>query len=722
MWYLKALCLFSGTVHLTEKIGFSGASPLTRRPRRELGMPDYIHLLESKLSPNQKQALNAITDLARERGMTVFLTGGAVRDIVSGASVRDLDISVQGNPMKLKKELTKAGFSIAGEHEPSRTIYLRFGNRARVEVSNIRTEHFPKPARPEYKPAGILEDLRRRDFTANAMALSLNEGSWGLLLDPLNGMADISNRQLRLVSNYGFLEDPIRMVRAIRLLARTGWEMDERTKARYENAKEEGVFSAVTAAHRGYELEEIAYEEDPLQTLKALEREGWMEHLFPAWSSHSVDTAGLERLHERLVQLLMGGLHPDPSAAQLHLLTAKLSSAHLSALKRLFVRSDLLHEKEVLDKEAKKFADQIMSKEAAKPSQLWRIFQHANPEAVLWLYFTAKTAAIQNRFDSFFTKWAEARQKIPNAILQDMRILPDVPGYAELLDKLTFAFMDDEIGSEEAIRKFAEPYSPPAPPPPVVVRRSRAVKRVVEPKKSAKALKKAAAEKAAAEAAAALAAAGGEVPAAAVEPLAKPAGKAAKATAKTVPQAAKAAAAGKVSQIAAHAGKAPVAEKLPAAKAGGKSAANSAAVPAAHAVKKAAKPAAKASSAAVKKVSAKSGDKKETGKRKADAKKSSVKTAAAARGTDHKTAKTAKPAAKVAPKAAAKATVKAARPSPVKAKSGKTTAKKSGSPSSKKAEKSVSKAAVKQVAKSKSHTAAKAVTKHKPATKKKAGK
>ena len=76
------------------------------------------------------------------------------------------------------------------------------------------------------------------------------------------------------------------------------------------------------------------------------------------------------------------------------------------------------------------------------------------------------------------------RQKIPNAILQDMRIVPDVEGYDELLDKLTFAFMDGELPTEETIRKFAEPYSPPAPPPPVIVRRSRTVKRVTEPKKA----------------------------------------------------------------------------------------------------------------------------------------------------------------------------------------------------------------------------------------------
>jgi tRNA nucleotidyltransferase/poly(A) polymerase len=447
-------------------------------------MPDYIQLLESKLSPNEKQALNAMTDVARARQITVFLTGGAVRDIVSGASVRDLDITVQANPLKFKKDLEKAGFTITGEHEPSHTLYLRYAKQARMEISAARTETFPKPAKPEYSPAGILDDLRRRDFTANAMALSLNEGSWGLLLDPLNGTADISARQLRLVSNYGFLEDPIRLIRAVRLMSRTGWDMEERTKARYDNAKIEGVISAVTAVQRGYELEEIGYEEEPQQVLRALEAEGWLEHLSPHWSSRSVDVQGLERLHEKFVQLLMAGLHPDPSAAQFRLLTAKLSPAHFSALKKMFVRGDLIAEANALDSEAKHVLQKMTAKDAAKPSQLWKLLHNVKPEAVLWLFFTNKTAAVQHKFENFFTKWPEARQKIPNAILQDMRILPDVEGYDELLDKLTFAFMDGELPTEETIRKFAEPYSPPAPPPPVIVRRSRTVKRVTEPKKA----------------------------------------------------------------------------------------------------------------------------------------------------------------------------------------------------------------------------------------------
>ncbi len=466
--------------------------------------------------------------------MTVYLTGGAVRDIISGSSVRDLDISVQGNALKLRKDLEKAGLTLTGEHEPSRTLFFLRNRHTRLEVSSTRTEYFPKPARPEYKPAGILDDLRRRDFTANAMALSLNEGSYGLLLDPLNGTADIQAQHLRLASNYGFLDDPIRMVRATRLLARTGWTMEERTKTRYANAKSEDVIEHITAYQRGYELEEIAYEEDALSVLRAMESEGWMKHLFPAWTHHSVDVSGLHKLHDRHVQLLMAGLHPDAAAAAFTQLTAKMSSSNLGTLKRLFPRKSLVQDAAALEHDAKEFSKQLFAKENAKPSQTWRLFHGANAEAVLWLFFTGKGAALLNRYDSFFTKWNEARQKLPYAILQEMRIKPELTGYADILDKMTFAFMDGELTSEETIRKFLEPFSPPAPPPPVSLRKPRAVKRVVAPKSKKKAAKPAHTDAAHDPAALAAIAAAEAAPTAPSPATAKPAAKvAAKAVGKT---------------------------------------------------------------------------------------------------------------------------------------------------------------------------------------------
>ena len=391
----------------------------------------------------------------------------------SGSPVRDLDVVVYGNALKLKKALEKSGAHLWGEHEPSRTLFFRFPGGVTVEIASARSEEYPKPCKPVYHWSSIYEDLRRRDFTANAMALSLNEHSYGLLMDPLNGIADIEGRILRLVSNYGFIEDPARLLRATRLAARLGWDMDERTKARYQTAKDENYVEALSAYQRGYELEEIAHEEDGLRILGAMQAEGWMKYLEPAWTTSQADTAKLQEMHKLLTQLQMQGVNPDFSAVSIQLLTAKLQGKTLSAIKKMFVRPGFVEEWDNLDNAAKQFAKQLTGKEAATPSATWKLFHSADPQAILWLGLTSKVAPIQAKYKNFFTVWPEARQKVPHALMQELRITPSLPAYEEMLNQLFFAVIDGKVETEEQLRAFLQPYSPPAPPPPVVVRRGR---------------------------------------------------------------------------------------------------------------------------------------------------------------------------------------------------------------------------------------------------------
>lgn len=436
-------------------------------------MPDFIYLLETRVSAAQRSAIQHVRDAAREAGMNVFLAGGAVRDLTSGFPVRDLDFSVQGGTSKLKRSLEKAGAVQWGAHAETHTLFYWFPGSVRVEISATRREDYPKPGKPVYHHATMLEDLRRRDFTANAMAISLNDGSYGLLLDPLNGIADIEERHIRLVSNYGFIEDPSRLIRAARLSARTGWEMDERTRTRYENAKEEGVIQYLSPYLRGYELEEIGHEEDALTILRALEAEGWLGHLCSGWTSANADVAGLESLHQLYVKFLMQGVHPDLSAAQMRLLTAKMTPKDLAGLKKALPCTGFVEQWEHLDSAAKEFAAKLTSKEANLPSETWKRIANSQPEPVLWLAFTSKNAAAQAKFHNFFEVWPEARQKIPTQLMAEMRITVDLPEYGHLLNEIFFALIDGKLETEEAMRAFLEPYSPPAPPPPVTIRRSR---------------------------------------------------------------------------------------------------------------------------------------------------------------------------------------------------------------------------------------------------------
>ncbi len=437
-------------------------------------MPDYIYLLENRLSADQRNALTQLRDAARDAGMILFLTGDAVRDLTSGHAVRELEIAVHGNALKLKKIIEKSGAKVWGEDEHSRSLYLCFPGTVRVDVVSTHRAEYPKPGKVVYHPASIQEDLRRRDFTVNAMAISLNEGSFGLLMDPLNGAADIETRSLRLVSSYGFLEDPSLLIRATRYKARLSWELDPRTQARYENAKMEGVIEHLSPGARSRELEQIGHEEDGLKVLRALEDEGWMKVLYPAWNSAKADEARLTALHDLAVELLMQGVHPDMSAAQMQLLTAGMNSKDLDGLKKSLLRPGFVEEWDSLDSLASGFEKVLLSKQNSIASAAYKLFMSHDPEAILWLGFTSKKSAVQEKYELFLKTWPEARQRIPYALMQEMRITVELPNYNEIVQGVFLELIDGKLTTPEEMRAYLEPFSPPAPPPQVTIKRSRA--------------------------------------------------------------------------------------------------------------------------------------------------------------------------------------------------------------------------------------------------------
>jgi tRNA nucleotidyltransferase (CCA-adding enzyme) len=444
-------------------------------------MPDYIYLLENRLSADQRHALRHLRDVAREAGIILFLTGDAVRDLTSGHAVRDLEVAVHGNALKLKKPVEKLGAKVWGEDETSHSLYLCFPGTVRVDLVSTHRAEYPKPGKPIFHAASIQEDLRRRDFTVNAMAISLNEGSYGLLMDPLNGVADIEARTLRLVSNYGFLEEPSLLVRAVRYRTRLGWDLDPRTQARYENAREEGVIEYLSNHARSQELEQIGHEDDGLAVLRALETEGWMKVLFPAWTSNRADEEKLKALHALAVELLMQGVHPDMSAAQMQLLTAKLPSRDLAALKKQLLRPGFVEEWNSLDSLAAGFSKILLAKQNLTPSVSFKLFTSYDPEAVLWLGFTSNITAVKERYELFVKVWPEAKQRIPYLLMQEMRITPELPTYGDICHQIFLQLIDGKLTTPEEMRAFLEPHSPPAPPPQITIKRSRA-KRGAEPK------------------------------------------------------------------------------------------------------------------------------------------------------------------------------------------------------------------------------------------------
>jgi tRNA nucleotidyltransferase/poly(A) polymerase len=433
--------------------------------------------MELRLTPNQQKGVTLVQEISRNAGMNVYLTGGAVRDVISGFPIRDLDFTVQGNPLKLQKDFERAGAVIGGADDYFGTLYLTLPGGVRAEISSARLERHEKTGKPPVvSPATIIEDLRRRDFSVNAMALSLNPGSRGLLMDPFNGAADIEAKLVRVLHNYAFVEDPSRLIRASRFAARFHWPLEERTQARYDSAKENNYIEYVTDRAIGYEIEQLAYEDDPLNVVRIFEKEGWLKVLSPHWTVAKVDTNGLSQLMKTRQQMVDMGYAPAPAPAMLHFLTAKLNDKESSDIRKMIPRRDLAEAWRDLEDHAKELAKRLTGKEASTPSRTWRLLTSARPEMVLFLAVTARHQAVALKLKNFFTKWREVQQKIPLPEMTELLITPQLPEYPKIAEEVFLLLLDGKLRSRTERLNFLKPLAPPPPPPPPPPRRGRGAK------------------------------------------------------------------------------------------------------------------------------------------------------------------------------------------------------------------------------------------------------
>ena len=183
-----------------------------------------------------------------------------------------------------------------------------------------------------------------------------------MLLDPFNGIADIEAKVLRVLHNYAFLEDPIRLIRATRLSARFHWPLEERTQARYDSAKENNYIEYVGKRSIGAELEQLAHEDDPITVMRALEKEGWLKVLHPHWSVAKAEASDLGhaiKLRQTLADL---GYSIESGPMTMYFLTRKMSDKDIAEIQRMIPRRDFVEKWKHLEHDAQDLAKKLTGK------------------------------------------------------------------------------------------------------------------------------------------------------------------------------------------------------------------------------------------------------------------------------------------------------------------------------------------------------------------------
>jgi tRNA nucleotidyltransferase (CCA-adding enzyme) len=227
--------------------------------------------LAERLPPETLALLRRAGGLAERAGMHAYLVGGVVRDALLGRPLRDVDVVVEGDAAVLASALVQDLGGRVRAHPAFGTAEVTLHGGARLDVATARTEHYARPgALPRVTPAGLAEDLFRRDFTINAMAVSLDGGRFGELLDPFGGRGDLRRRRIRVLHARSFLDDPTRAFRAVRFAARLDFTLAEETVRLLLAARHEDVFSRLSVARLARELEHLLAEPHLVEAVRSL--------------------------------------------------------------------------------------------------------------------------------------------------------------------------------------------------------------------------------------------------------------------------------------------------------------------------------------------------------------------------------------------------------------------------------------------------------------------
>ncbi len=427
-----------------------------------------MFMLESHLSAGQSKVLADVRQAAEQANLNIFLTGGAMRDMMGGFPIRDLDFTVEGNSSKFAKNLAKnTKAEIIAFDEIRKCAELRFPGSVTASISSARFEKYAKPgAKPQIQPAPIHDDLRGRDFTVNSIALSLGKASRGLLLDPTNGLGDLGRKELRAINNYSLYDDPSRILRMIRLRVRLGFTVDERTLSQYHNVREAKLEARIPATALEHELAQIAL--DPLagDILKALEDENLLYLISPALSGPKLNLQGFQKL-QKARQLLPSGIDipVDNYSLFLFILFEKLNTRERGQLIAMVglprARVDRAAK---LEAKAAKIEKELATAKLQKPSALYSLLSNVPGEILLFLLMRSGQRLVLDRLKNYLQKYLPAAQEITEKDVLGRGALPGTAKFAKLQQQM--------IASRLDARPKKVVIEEPPPPPPGPGRRS----------------------------------------------------------------------------------------------------------------------------------------------------------------------------------------------------------------------------------------------------------
>ncbi|VAX36314.1 tRNA nucleotidyltransferase, A-adding [hydrothermal vent metagenome] len=398
--------------------------------------------MENHFKKYDKKSLSFIEKLGREahrHGVLAYLVGGAVRDILLQRSHLDIDIVIDGDAIIFANQLKKTLKIKLTVYPQFGTVCFRHTDNLEIDLVSARKEHYLHPGSlPVVSPGSIKDDLFRRDFTINAMALCINPKQFGQLIDPWGGLRDLKNKKIRILHGQSFKDDPTRILRAVRFEQRFCFRMEPATLKLLKLAVNTGFFQTVKPPRYFAEFRKILAEENPLLGLKRLNRFGGLNFIEDAFQlnvkdiKHTYDIICPVTIKPKIYLLfLLAGLNEQTQKLifkKFHL-TAKEQKSFLQIRSISGIIENLL-------------------KHISQPSAIYKILKPLMPEVVWYTYLQVSDKKLKQALSQYLEKDQYCSLKITG---EDLKKLGVISGQrmGRILKKVLYFKMDQGLRTKQ---------------------------------------------------------------------------------------------------------------------------------------------------------------------------------------------------------------------------------------------------------------------------------
>ncbi len=412
-----------------------------------------------ELPKPMSEFIRAAGRLADDKGIAVYCVGGFVRDIMLGFQNLDVDLLVQGDGIAFALECASCFNLKVITHRRFGTATLSGMEGFKVDIASTRKEFYERPAvLPTVSGGTIKDDLIRRDFTINAMAICINAEHFGEVVDVYGGGRDLKSGLVRALHRLSFIDDPTRILRAVRFEQRFGFKIEAKTLKWIKEAHRKRMLHHVQKHRLRGELIMIFKESHPLKSLKRLNRLCGFSYISPklrfkrTWKVHF---SGIDKAVPWFKKKLHHKRHLEPYIMYLSVFFFCLRLTDIKKAVFEFAlhkgeSSRILSLKQNFLKVSKE-----LSKKNVRPSMVYRLLEPLSYEVILLIMVLSKNRLLNQRVEDFLSVYSSQRLSVRGEDFAALGIKPG-PDFKKILSELLYAKIDGKLKDREEELKEAQ--------------------------------------------------------------------------------------------------------------------------------------------------------------------------------------------------------------------------------------------------------------------------